>query len=730
MHQCVPHHATVELAGVVLKLRDGLTFSLRTHGGQHVYIVEDEINSKYYRIGIPEYTFLSLLDGHATVGEAMGRSAAVLGDQALSEREVGAICKWLVDCQLAESEESRGTHRLMEANQKNAIRRAMARFHPVTPKFPLFNPDDLLSRIDRVFGWLFSFPVFLLWLIVVIIGGYCVTSSWRELTHAAPRIVSPHNLGWILLTWLILKCVHETAHGLACKRFGGTVREMGVLFILLVPLPYVDVTSTWRFASRLHRIVTSAAGMYADLCIAAIAAVVWHQADSLIVQQHALNVMASASLVTILFNANPLMRFDGYFILTDVLDVPNLATHANQLILQIGRRYLLGLPTRFTRWPEGKRMLIALYGPLAMLWRVVVCAGIFLSAEHLFHGAGLALGLFAVCTWVVVPLVRLMRFVIWGSDTERPDRGRFFATATALVGVGAVVFAFFPWYGRVSAPAIVDYHPLVHLRTSVAGFVKEVKVAEGDVVSEGDEVVVLENQELLMELRILAARIREAEIRARGFRTAKEIPAYQVEVQNLAALESRLAEKRQQAAALTLRAPQSGLLIAKDLDSLVGSHLEIGRHVASIGVADSKQIHALVRQRDFEYFVERIGGAVDVWVWGSGKIRGRLDRVNPRAETNLIHPAFAATAGGPISVLAGGRQPDEDGNDSSTRDDAKIAESTTPLFVATIGIAGGKTDQLSAGQLGATSFRSRQGTIGTVLLQAIADWINYARMRR
>ena len=730
MSSQTPHYATVELAGVVLKLRDGLTFALRQHGGQHVYVVEDEVNSKYYRIGVPEYTFISLLDGYATVGEALGRAAAVLGEQALTEHEVGGICKWLIDSQLAFTDESRSSGRLLDAATVNRSQKTMQRFNPVTPKFPLTDPDSFLSALNRVFGWVFSVPMAVVWITVCGFGIFSVSASWDGFTTSVPRVISQDNWLWLLATWVILKIVHETAHGMACKRFGGTVREVGILFILLIPLPYVDVTSAWRFPSKWARVFTSAAGMYAELFIAAVAAVVWSFADSSLVRQHAMNAMVSASAITLLFNANPLMRFDGYFILTDWLEVPNLASHAAQFMKQVGRRVFLGLPSKFNRWPEGKSWLIAFYGPLALLWRIVICVGIFLTAERLFHGAGLAIGFLAIAMWIIVPVLRLAHFVLFGTETEKPNRRRFAFVTSCVLLASFLLLAYVPWYGRISAPAIVDYHPMVQVHSGVSGFVSEVKVQDGDHVDVGDVLVVLENKDLTAELRTIQAQINATEVRAREYRSLQEIPAYQIEMRNLAALEERLAQKRIEFEKLTIRAPEAGTAISDDLDALLGLHVSRGHHVLSIGPTDSVQIHAMVAQSETQEFLKHAGKNVRVRVWGHGKTIGTIERMIPRATTQLPHAAFGAAAGGPIDIVQSAvatEQRQQDDTSASPQNTENQSVASEPHLVANIRLSSGRTAKLRPGCMGEVSFRTNRGSIGSLLVQRIHDWITTRR---
>ena len=268
-------HSTVHLSSVVLCLRADLVFSVREYGGQMMYVVEDDLASRYYRLGPAEYTFVSFLDGHNSFASALGRTAAVMNEQALTEDEAAAFCRWLVESGLASTKQSAGTGRLLESAQLQKRALVKSALNPMFIRIPLFKPDQAAKIAAASIGWIFSFPSFLVWLLVVIAGTLSVLSEWDEVRNMSSSVVSPNNWVWLVATWLLLKLVHEAAHAIACRRYGGTVREGGIMLLLLAPIPYVDVTSAWRFASRWQRVVTDVAGIYAELFLFGIAAMFW-----------------------------------------------------------------------------------------------------------------------------------------------------------------------------------------------------------------------------------------------------------------------------------------------------------------------------------------------------------------------------------------------------------------------------------------------------------------------
>lgn len=284
-------------------------------------------------------------------------------------------------------------------------------------------------------------------------------SDWDRFVGGASQFIARDNWLWLIAIWILLKVWHELGHALACKQFGGNVRECGVSLILFVPLPYVDITSAWWIASKWRRILTSAAGMLFELPLAALAAIVWSQTEPGLLNQNALNVVYAAGFTTIVFNANPLMKFDGYYILSDLLELPNLAARGSQSVRGLCRRWFLGLPTPSPDYPEGRSWFVLLYGIAALLWRIMVGCGMILLADVMFYGAGMILAAAAVIAWGVIPVGMVLRQLIRGEGGKRPSRLRFaFVLAGTVVG-GWTLLTLTPWSGRISAVGVVDYYP-------------------------------------------------------------------------------------------------------------------------------------------------------------------------------------------------------------------------------------------------------------------------------
>jgi len=316
-----------------------------------------------------------------------------------------------------------------------------------------------------------------------------------------------------LITWFVLKVVHESAHGIACRKYGGEVPEFGVVFILFAPMAFVNVTSMWRFVNRWQRMVVSAAGMYVEFLVAFLAIIVWSQTDG-VVASIAFSVMVMSSVTTILFNANPLMRFDGYFLLSDLLAIPNLYGKGGQWFSETTKQLFFGVPKQ-TQFHANERVPVAIYGALAFVWRILIGLGLIIAASVLLQGAGLVLSGIGVVTWFALPILRQIVSLTDSNGQVKINKIRTAVSVACLVGFVVAGVYVFQAPATKSAPAIVQLHNESVIRSDASGFVTAIHVAEGQTVAKGDLLIELENPELANELVELTRLREEAKIQSR-----------------------------------------------------------------------------------------------------------------------------------------------------------------------------------------------------------------------
>jgi putative peptide zinc metalloprotease protein len=704
--------STQELTRLRLKLEDDVIFTPHQYGEDTYYHVELPTRSKFFRIGLPEYTFISLLDGNTTVAEALSLTARALGPDAFSERDAAAICAWLVERGLAQPCHISQTARLYGAADRERKRSLAGRLNPFWLKFPIASPDRLLERLVPFVGWIYSRPAMLAGLALCGTAVATVATNWDELFASSVAVFSPANWIWLFVAWVLVKAIHEIGHGVACKRHGGEVRELGVILILFVPVPYVDVTSSWRFRSKWQRIHTAAGGMYVELLVAAVAALIWSRTESAVACHLLYSMMLMSSAMTLLFNANPLMRFDGYYILADLLEIPNLYSSGSRYLAGLAGRILLGVPGASKLGWRWKDVLVRLYGVSAFCWRILVCASLAIAASVLFHGAGLALAALGLTAWLVPPALRASRTVIRQYQANPWTVVRVGAVVMLLATVGTTLVCL-PWPGACTAPGIIEYRDSVVVRAQSPGFVTAIHVQDGQLVERGDLLMEMTNDQLDAECRDLVAALDQSEARRRIHLEKHEQAAVQVELENQRALKKRLAERRRQFEGLTLHSPVSGRVMARNLDMLLMTYLEEGAEVLAVGDDTHKQLRVSIAQEDNALFQAQLGEPVKLRLRSTGMSEGQLSRVIPRASKTPPHLALCAPLGGPLAVT---NQLSQESDDSY--------EFVLPRFTGIVELPQHLCASHQAGEFGYATIQAAQSkTITQVVSRRVSQWL-------
>jgi putative peptide zinc metalloprotease protein len=692
-------------------LRPELRFDTRNEpAGTHV-IIEDPVRGKFFQIGCGEYRFIASLKGNRTVREIVAQLAET-HPGSIDDETAKTICLWLVNCNLVFSQEVDNAKRL--ENQANLISRQklMGLMNPITIKVSLFNPNRLLTAMQPYCQWVFSRWFFAIWIITGLMALRVIYSQWAIIGHASVGILSGYRWFWLLVVWLGLKAIHETAHGIACRRYGGEVSDAGILLLLFTPLAFVNVTSSWRFPHRWHRIVVAAAGMYVELFVSCLAIISWSYLPEGILADVCFNVFFTASVTTVLFNANPLMRFDGYYILSDMINVPNLYTKGTKWFGDRLKSLVFGVPKTPNIFPPGEHRRVAIYGSMAFFWKLTVSCSLIIGASVLFYGAGIALAAIGVTLWFGLPIYRQLQ-QLFGPNPIHPVNWRRVAISFAVMTFLAVsMFTLLGGPATKSAPAIVQFKDEVRLRADANGFVKAIKIADGQEVQQGDELICLENPELELEIKQLEHRVEEATIQSRIYRQAGETALTQAEEDKRESLCDQLAEKQEQARGLVVRAPFDGFVFQRDLENRIGSFVHRGDEILTIAEKKTKEIVVSVDQSDLESIKFNEGELLRVAFPGKRVFQSQLVRIDPRADDRPTHPSLCANEGGPLPI----RYASQHSNDSPA------VRLLSPRFTAELDVNAEIGNELYSGQRGRVYFSAQRQSLGSYLYLLVSQW--------
>ena len=555
-------------------------------------------------------------------------------------------------------------------------------------------------------------------LVVWLAAAIAIAGNWNRFETSWSAVLHRSNWIWLGLSWLILKIVHELSHAIACRRHGGEVRDSGIIFILLAPVAYVDVTSSLSFPSRWQRIQTAAGGIYAELTIASRAALAWTLTDSPLLSHHLVNLIWSASVTTVVFNANPLMKFDGYYILSDLLDRPNLYTDSAQHLRRLANRFFFGIRADGAISSGQDAVLTATYGLAAFVWRMLICVGLLISASVMFHGAGIVLAATGVLLWFGRPLLQLVQ-KIWLLTRLEPQKSMraILLGSASTAALSAFVFLT-PWPAGATAPGILDHQNLAVVRAETPGFIRKIHISDGELVAYGQLLIELENKELTNELADLQLAIEQSDIRRRQFIRNREEASVQVEAENHAALQKRLTEKQQQAAALIVRAPVAGRVMSRSLIRAAGTYAQPGTELVAIGNDTRKELRVSISQDDARWLESSAQNSnertvVDVRLRSAGLAKGTVRRILPGATRTPLHESLTAPAGGPLAVKA-----------SSKSDKRSEFILTEPRVTAIIDLPPDVAAEIPAGAFGHVWLQTESSpTIAEAVTRITSRWI-------
>ena len=718
----LPNSTTFELGEATLTLRTNLRFSAQRGRHSKSYLIEDQSSGEFYRVGEGEYTFLSLLDGKTTLASALATTCSLVGASAFSEQDAASLCKWLVDSGLAVTRASTAAQRLSKRRDRVTRSKLMSLLNPISVRIPLFNPDRVVAATAKYLGWMFTPYAAVVWIFTCLLAIVSLAAGAGTGHAGNVEIFSRNNWFWLGLTWMALKVVHEYAHALTCRHFGGRVRHCGVLLLLLIPMPFVDVTSSWRFGNKYHRILVAAAGMLAEIFIAAIAALVWLRVDAGLTSQIAANIMFAASINTLLFNANPLMKFDGYHMLSDWLELPNLQKYGNQHVKGVCRRTFLGLNASPLPWAGTRGAIVKTYGFAALIWKLLICASLGFGAANLLPGIGFLIALAAITLWAVVPISQFVMYLIRGTEFEQPDRKRFGIVAASLVASLLLIGIFIPSPSVITAPIVVQYEPLAIIRSETSGFIETIHVQPDQHVRAGDRLITMKNPELQTKLIETQSRLEESRLAASAQQKQRNIGGWQIEQQNIIALQKQLTETQTDVDKLTILAPADGQVLLANAESKLGTFVTPGQELLSVGKPNHKEAIALIDQNDARHLTGAVNESVQLRIWGdSGPASGTVREVTPRVRTDVPHFAFAGLYGGPLTVA--NRSQYQDADDQPLASDTSQLVLLEPRIAMHIALDADTSERFRSGQTGQVYLRLRTGPIGPYFLQQTKTWL-------
>jgi putative peptide zinc metalloprotease protein len=642
-----------------VKLRPGAQISRQYYRGERWYVVRDPAGNQFHRLSDPAYRFVGLLDGSRSVEEAWDLCGGQIADDAPTQPEVIQILSHLYSANLIDADVTPDATVLLRRHKTQAQRKFKNRLMNVLfPRIPLWDPDRFLVRWMPLVRLMFSRVGAVIWLAVVLGACAMVASKHQDashnLTESAKHAVDVNgNTVNLLLLWsmfVFIKLIHELGHAFGCRRFGGECHELGIMFLVFIPTPYVDASTAWGFSNKWQRIFVGSAGMIVELFFASLCAVVWcmiGDPNNNILGQLMFNAMLVASVTTIIFNANPLLRYDGYYILSDWLEIPNLRQKSTEYTLGLLKRHVFRVKQQHPLPPLVQRFWLFVYSVTSSVYRVFVGIMIILLVAFQIPILGILMALGGVVTWICMPVFKTFKYLAIEPELHR-KRGRATAFTLAVVSAIVVVVGVIPWPQNIDAIAIAEPAVRQMVRAEGTGRVDAVAAKDGQWLKKGEVIVRLKSDELEAQLKADEAQLAAAEAELQNaVATSQPRSGLEEVVRSYA---KQRDETKDRIAKLTVRASQDGWLVAPNIEQLQGQTVPQGQEIAMVMQAGRLELHTAMQQADAE-MIPKYPSAV-VLVRMAGDINTVESAGTPRkpgdALAELRHPGLSQNLGGDV----------------------------------------------------------------------------------
>lgn len=659
------------------KLRTHAKLHRHEYRGTTWYILEDPSNSRYHRFNAAAYRVIGLMNGQRTVHQIWQQVNTQLGDDAPVQDDIIHMLGQLHQVDALQTDIAADLGEMFQRGEQYERQQWWGKVkNPLSLKLRLFDPDRFLDKTISLARPLFSMPFLIMWCLLVILGALLAGIHWGELVDTAKvQALTPANLMLLWFVYPVIKLFHELAHAYAAKLNGGEVHEIGIMFLVFMPVPYVDASAATAFRARGMRMLVGASGVMAELLLAVLALLVWLAIEPGVISSICFNMLLIGGVSTLLFNGNPLLRFDGYYVLADAIGIPNLAARANKYLAYLIQYYLLGAErARSPANSAGEARWFLFYAIASFSYRMVILGLICLFLIDTFFVIGVALAIWAVTNQIILPLFRQFRFVL-ADGSLRFHRVRA-VSVTALAGlVCAGLVLLLPVSSLTRFEGVIWPTKETQLVLVTSGFVDQLLVEPGERVTPGQPLIQLSNPVHQGQMVVKNARMRELNAKFRAARVTDRVQTklVQEEISSLRGEINRLQEKVD---ALVISSPAHGTFVLPGGDDLPGQYIQQGELLGYVITNERAVARVVVTQEDQDRITKRLD-AVELRVSNAidAVLPGRLLRAVPQASHQLPSKVLSVEGGGQFT-------PDPDGlTELSTRERLFEYEIELPIQV-------------------------------------------------
>ena len=493
-----------------LRKRRDLVIQETMYQGETSWVVKDPVAMKFFRVQEPEKIALEMLDGAHSYQDILDKLETSFPEFNLRIEEVhGLVNSFHTNGLLISNAPGQSAPLQVKRNKELKQKATQLLMSLMSIRFPGVDPERFLAWLYPKVSWFFTRTFTAICFLICLAASILVLSNLDEFYRRLPEFQQFFNLKNIFFMGAIMivtKSIHELGHGLMCKHFGGECHEIGFMLLVMTPAMYCNTSDSWLLLNKWHRIAIGAAVMYVEIVLAAISTFVWWYTQPGVIHYMALNTIFLCSVSTLLFNANPLLRYDGYYMLSDFLEIPNLGQKSKTAMISKLRTVCLGMkPINNRMMPKRKQVSFAGYAVASFLYRWFIMFAIFWFIIKIFEPYGVeVIGYLMVGVSLIgmvgIPMYKLVKFFLYPGRFREVKKVRFAISTAFVLLLGFCIFAI-PIPHKISASFVVQPVEGANIFVTQPGILTKVNFVPGDEVRKGDVIAELENidHELALE---------------------------------------------------------------------------------------------------------------------------------------------------------------------------------------------------------------------------------------
>ncbi len=667
------------------KARRDVEITEQVYYGKPCFVLKDPTALRYYRLRPPEYTIYRMLDGKTTIEDISKVLSERFPDEEFDAQAVMSFIIMLRGANLLHISGVTDTDYLLKRKKvitRNIFQKIRAEF--LFFKIPLFDPDKLLNYMHRYLSGLIYRRFTAILTLLMLAGALALLISDIDKLSQRQPILDPRNLLFFAPALYLIKLIHEFGHGLTSKYFGSEVHEMGILFLVFMPCPYCDVSDSWMVPEKSRRMWITAGGIVVEIVLAGLATYLWWLTESkTALNQFALNVMLAASVNTILFNGNPLLRFDGYYFMMDLVEIPNLKQKGRGFMWYLVQRFVLGVKNAVEPIDvRGREFTVLGYAICSAIYRWFIMVAIVMMVWRFLdpYGWGVIGGILALgCLFsaFVTPVVKFAKYIF----TQHHQLNIRLATAIILLVLGCTAIYIVmvqKLEQSVDAQCVLRPAGIHPIYVTQPGFIEarnnKTFVRDGQAVEADQVLLVLSDSQLQYRVDELDLQIQQLETKdALALQQGETAQKAQIDAE-VKALTGQYASARYNLDKLTIRSQFAGIVqlrTSEPLANLEGRYMPLQAEIFGVFQPGSFEAVVAINHRDIELISSGQSAKIKLWSLDGEVFESEVVEKPPRQVIKMSSAAFSTMYGGEVATMGG-----------TTREDAlEPAENTYELVL-------------------------------------------------